>query len=504
MATRPATATTPSTGRRSLLAFSYSDVPSGAIGSETDSPSWAGSPAAYSYDAQNRLTQMTPGTGGALAYGFDPSGNLTTLPTGGSASYDNAAELTSSALAATTTTYSYDANGQRTQAAEGATSTVSASYNGASELTSYNNSTATMSAASYDGDGLRATTTTTPSGGSAVNQTATWNTTSGIPQLLTDGSNAYIYGPGNAPLEQVQLNTGTTTYLISDRLGSIRGTINSSGTLIATTAYDAWGNPETPAGLTNTTPFGYAGAYTDPTGLTYLTRRYYDPQTGQFLTLDPLVDQTEAPYAYVNGDPVDNSDPTGLFCVGPICTHPFEPRASLDALVNIGRGATFGLTDKIANAIVPGASCAVAQNRFDQFVGGAASSLIGGEAAVLVGKWAALSSRAAGEGVFPETADEMSSILGVEPSYVGETVEGTPRVRSEPNQNTRITLESHPEGLKPGDEGFNPRHHGVHYHVQIRTGPHVGWNNPAVFKVTRPGYTPWSGTGFLPGESFPG
>jgi hypothetical protein len=44
----------------------------------------------------------------------------------------------------------------------------------------------------------------------------------------------------------------------------------------------------------------------------YSVRRYYDPQTGQFLTVDPAVDQTGQPYAYVNGDPVDATDPLGL------------------------------------------------------------------------------------------------------------------------------------------------------------------------------------------------
>lgn len=43
-------------------------------------------------------------------------------------------------------------------------------------------------------------------------------------------------------------------------------------------------------------------------------RRYYDPQTGQFISVDPAVDQTEAPYAYINGDPVDGVDPIGLGC----------------------------------------------------------------------------------------------------------------------------------------------------------------------------------------------
>jgi hypothetical protein len=39
--------------------------------------------------------------------------------------------------------------------------------------------------------------------------------------------------------------------------------------------------------------------------------RYYDPQTGQFLTVDPLVDTTGQAYAYVAGDPVNGQDPNG-------------------------------------------------------------------------------------------------------------------------------------------------------------------------------------------------
>jgi hypothetical protein len=39
--------------------------------------------------------------------------------------------------------------------------------------------------------------------------------------------------------------------------------------------------------------------------------RYYDPATGQFLTIDPLVDQTEKAYAYAGDDPIDSDDPNG-------------------------------------------------------------------------------------------------------------------------------------------------------------------------------------------------
>ena len=111
----------------------------------------------------------------------------------------------------------------------------------------------------------------------------------------------------------MNLSTGTITYLVSDALGSVRGVVSSAGSLTASTAYDAWGNPETTGGLTAETPFGFAGGYTDPTGLIYLIGRYYDPATGQFLSVDPMVQETGQPYAYTDDDPVNAVDPMGLF-----------------------------------------------------------------------------------------------------------------------------------------------------------------------------------------------
>ena len=126
------------------------------------------------------------------------------------------------------------------------------------------------------------------------------------------GGSAYIYADGQAPAEQVSLSSGTVTYLGTDSLGSVRGTVNSGGALTGTTSYYAWGNPETAGGLTATTPFGYAGGYTDPDGLLYLINRFYNPQTGQFISVDPDLSETLQPYAYTDGDPVTDTDPSGL------------------------------------------------------------------------------------------------------------------------------------------------------------------------------------------------
>jgi RHS repeat-associated protein len=287
-----------------LQSFSYSDAPDGNILNETDTPSSTHFPATYSYDDEARLSSMTSGTGSPINYHIDASGNLGTVPSGASAQYNDASELTSSTLSGATTSYAYDADGDRLTAAQGGTVITSGTWNGAEELTSYANSAADMTSAVYDGNGLRAS-------ADGTSQQFTWDTIAAVPQLLMDSSNAYIYAGGNAPVEQVSLSTGTINYLIGDYLSSVRGTVNSSGSLTGTTSYDAYGNPLTSGGLTATTPFGYAGAYTDPTGLLYLLHRYYDPATGQFLSVDPEVSQTLSPYAYAGGNPITEIDPSG-------------------------------------------------------------------------------------------------------------------------------------------------------------------------------------------------
>ena len=44
-----------------------------------------------------------------------------------------------------------------------------------------------------------------------------------------------------------------------------------------------------------------------------LVGRYYDPATGQFLSVDPLVELTGQPYSYTGDDPVNATDPEGDF-----------------------------------------------------------------------------------------------------------------------------------------------------------------------------------------------
>jgi RHS repeat-associated protein len=195
---------------------------------------------------------------------------------------------------------------------QGGSTVASGTWDGAAQLTSYNDAAGNMSAATYDGNGLRATATS-----GAGSQSFVWNYVSSIPQVIMDSGSACIYTLGVAPAEQVNLSTGAITYLITDSLGSVRGVVSGSGSLTATTSYDAWGNPETSGGLSASTQFGYAGGYTDPTGLVYLINRYYDPATGQFMSADPALAQTTQPYTYASANPVSMTEPNGastLWC----------------------------------------------------------------------------------------------------------------------------------------------------------------------------------------------
>lgn len=160
---------------------------------------------------------------------------------------------------------------------------------------------------SYDGGGLRASQTI---GGST--SYLAWDQSGQLPLLLNDGSTNYIYGPGGLPIEQI---SGTTvSFYHHDQLGSTRMLTNASGEATGTFTYSAYGTLTGKTG-TQTTPFGFAGQYTNASGLQYLRARTYDPATGQFLSRDPAA---EAPsYGYAEENPLGLVDPTGRCGLSP-------------------------------------------------------------------------------------------------------------------------------------------------------------------------------------------
>jgi hypothetical protein len=81
--------------------------------------------------------------------------------------------------------------------------------------------------------------------------------------------------------------------------------------------------------------------------------RYYDPATGQFLSIDPDVAQTEAPFDYTGDDPVNEVDPTGLLfgisfgglCIRYVTCPGSTPKAHIDQdIANFAGGVLNGIT----------------------------------------------------------------------------------------------------------------------------------------------------------------
>lgn len=304
-------------GTSTLLDLTYTHTPAGLIADQTTtSPTAAGS-SSYTYDPLAQLAtvtstgQTTKPTG---SYTVDPAGQLTqALDT--THSYDPAGQLQrTDRTDGTSTTYGYDPRGNRTTATTtsptGGSSTTSYAYNAADQLTTLTSPTRT-GAYTYDGDGLRTTAThTSPTSPDPDAEQFVWDTSSDLPLLLADTDFTYLYGPGSSPLAQIS-STGDITYLHADHQGTTRALTNNTGDVTGTASYDPHGQPLTTTGAPSR--FGYAGEYTDPTGLIYLRARYYDPTTQQFLTRDPLEALTNTPYSYANNNPLTYTDPTGEF-----------------------------------------------------------------------------------------------------------------------------------------------------------------------------------------------
>ena len=301
--------------------------------------------ATYEYDDFGRLTKETDITGAVKEYTYDAYGNRTrsdfSSATGENhqtfyqynannqlvqeqryegTSIENGMPYTYS--------YTYDENGnQRYRTVQAASNykewgnegiglsllgeAIGQYDNAAVEMYSYNGFgqmtqavvDGTTAAYAYNPDGLR------------ISKTVNGETT----KHILDGSNVvadikggaiskYNRGRGLISIEQ----GGNKGYYTFNGHGDVIGIVDGNGSLTNKTQFYAYGGEIYQESTAFNNPFGYAGEYTDvESGNIYLRARYYDPNTGRFVSEDPIKDGANW-YAYCGNNPVMMVDPWGL------------------------------------------------------------------------------------------------------------------------------------------------------------------------------------------------
>lgn len=326
------------------------------------------------YDAANRVVTMTDGVatysgfgGGSwtttplstYVYSYDDASRVTSEKDAEglySYTYDNADELTGVTENGTTVeSYSYDKNGNRTETgySTGVDNEMTASpgytytYDNAGNLISDNNGT-TITTYSYDYEN-RLTTVTT--GGTVVaiytynalgqrigvkdSGTQTWTVYDGPspdanPYADFNGSGSlttrYLFGPAvvnGAVTTGILARTsagGTTAWYLTDKLGSVRDIVDTSGNELDHIVYDSFGNIVTETNGGNGDRFKFAGMQYDlTTGQYFDHARWYNPLPGRFDIVDLMgISQYSLnPFVYTYNSPSQYVDINGLYAQFP-------------------------------------------------------------------------------------------------------------------------------------------------------------------------------------------
>jgi len=305
-------------------------------------------------NARQLVSQIGGNWGTALTYAYDTAGRVTSIDSVDSNNkrtftYDGVGRVKSATGPWGAGTYSYDRLGNLLQKVEGPR-TVDIQYSTNNRVASVRDSAVSSSWRNYThdargnviGDGLHTfvydDANQPASIAGADNGSFLYDGAFRRVKQVIDGTTIYsLYDQSGALLTRDNASTGQVTdflnlggktfvrvvngtpwYPLNDQLGSAymvadqSGSVPASGTYRFTPYGETLGNDP---GASNQQ--GFTGHIEDETGLTYMQARYYDPVIGRFLSPDPLgyADQLNL-YAYVGGDPVNRSDPSGLcgFC----------------------------------------------------------------------------------------------------------------------------------------------------------------------------------------------
>jgi RHS repeat-associated protein len=308
---------------------------------------------AYTYDAAGRVHTVTRDGDPYASYTFDANGHRTQAddPTDASrtATYDNADRL----LTAGDRTFTYDGVGQLASETSTSGPSVDYDYEVAGNLMAVRRAgdpDVTYAIDALDRPVVRRR-------GSDVTARWVWSAEQNGPlaEFDADGDlrSRFVYGTA-AWVPDYLVRGGHTYRIVRDRSDSVRAVVEATtGDVVQRLEYDPFGRvlEDTNPGFQ---PFGYAGGlYDHDTGLTLFGARWYDASVGRWTSSDPASYQGGDTnlYAYALGDPINGIDPSGL---GWMKKHlGFSVEDAANCAAGFGDNVSFGLTG-VARSVVGG------------------------------------------------------------------------------------------------------------------------------------------------------
>ena len=153
----------------------------------------------------------------------------------------------------------------------------------------------------------------------------------------------------------------TVAYFQNDQIGAPMQAIDRAGNIVWSASYNVFGQAvittpmPTSERPTISVALRYPGQLEDAeSALSYNDHRYYDPNTGRYIQTDPigLAGGINA-YLYVDGNPLTNYDPYGLYGWADL---PSIPDWLVNGAAGFGDTLSFGVTNSIRNALNVNAS----------------------------------------------------------------------------------------------------------------------------------------------------
>ncbi|MFJ5268379.1 LamG-like jellyroll fold domain-containing protein [Streptomyces sp. NPDC088358] len=287
-------------GASTVASFGYDYDKNGNLTSKTTTGVSGASSNTYTYDWSDRLTSWNNGST-TTSYAYDASGNR--IRNGSDVyTYDARDELTSDGVHS----YDYSARGTMTQESQ-------ASGSVAYRTDAFGGQIA-AGTQSYTLDALGRNISDTDT---TAQSTRSFAYSGADNTIASDGDHTYTYDPSGSVIG-IKPAGGNGVLALTDQHSDVVGTFTAGATSLAGSAsYDPLGKVVSPTN-TVTGHLGFQSGWTEPgTGDVGTASRWYSPGTGQFLnkdsvSLDAVPNSVAAnPFSYVDDNPMAGTDESG-------------------------------------------------------------------------------------------------------------------------------------------------------------------------------------------------